>query len=102
MLSHLGDTQSNLKETIGRLFFLFYLGNAMFIINVSQSTFPLPVAFDACQVLICGELTLQLQLQRPPIFTVMPLGFLEGFQTNLKPEIKLQQDLNHYSFGGPP
>jgi hypothetical protein len=25
-----------------------------------------------------------------------------GCQMNLKPEIKLQQDLNHYSFGGPP
>jgi hypothetical protein len=32
----------------------------------------------------------------------MPLGFIEGYQMNLKPETKLQQDLNHYSFGGPP
>jgi hypothetical protein len=37
-----------------------------------------------------------------PMLTLMPLGFLEGCQMNLKPEIKLQQDLNQYSFGGPP
>jgi hypothetical protein len=35
----------------------------MLIINVTQSTFPLTVEFDACQVLSCGDLTSQLQLQ---------------------------------------
>jgi hypothetical protein len=37
-----------------------------------------------------------------PMFTLMPLGFLGLCQMKLKPEIKLQQDLNQYSFGGPP
>jgi hypothetical protein len=55
--------QSNLKKTIVKLFFLFHLGNSMFIINVTQSTFPLPVEFDACQILPCGGLKSQLQLQ---------------------------------------
>jgi hypothetical protein len=35
----------------------------MLIINVTQSTFPLTVEFDACQILHCGELISQLQLQ---------------------------------------
>jgi hypothetical protein len=35
----------------------------MFIINATQSTFSLAVEFDACQILPCGELTSQLQLQ---------------------------------------
>jgi hypothetical protein len=35
----------------------------MFIINVTKSTLPLTVEFDACQILPCGELTSQLQLQ---------------------------------------
>jgi hypothetical protein len=43
--------------------FLFHLGNAMFIINVTQSTFPLTVGFGACQILPCGDLMSQLQLQ---------------------------------------
>jgi hypothetical protein len=30
------------------------------------------------------------------------IGVPRGCQTNLKPKIKLQQDLNQYSFGGPP
>jgi hypothetical protein len=55
--------QSNLKKTIVKLFFLFHLGNGMFIINVTQSTFPLTVEFNACQVLPCGSLMSQLQLQ---------------------------------------
>jgi hypothetical protein len=46
-----------------KLFFLFHLENAVFIINVPWSTFPLIVEFDACQILPCGELTSQLQLQ---------------------------------------
>jgi hypothetical protein len=29
----------------------------MFIINVNQSTFPLTVEFNTCQILPCGELT---------------------------------------------
>jgi hypothetical protein len=41
--------QSNLKKTIVKLFFLFYLRNCMFIIN---ATFPLTVEFDACQILV--------------------------------------------------
>jgi hypothetical protein len=35
----------------------------MLIINVTQSTFPLIVEFDACQILPCGGLMSQLQLQ---------------------------------------
>jgi hypothetical protein len=35
----------------------------MLIINVTQSTFPLTVEFDACQILHCGGLMSQLQLQ---------------------------------------
>jgi hypothetical protein len=35
----------------------------MLIINVTQSTFPLIVEFDACQILPCGDLMSQLQLQ---------------------------------------
>jgi hypothetical protein len=35
----------------------------MLIINVTQSTFPLTVEFDACQILPCGGLRSQLQLQ---------------------------------------
>jgi hypothetical protein len=54
---------SNLKKTTVKIFFLFHLGNGMFIINVTQSTFPLTVEFDACQILPCGDLTSQLQLQ---------------------------------------
>jgi hypothetical protein len=41
--------KSNLKKTIGKLFFLFHLGNSMFIIKVTQSTFPLTIEFDACR-----------------------------------------------------
>jgi hypothetical protein len=55
--------QSKLKQTIVKLFFLFHLGNGMFIINVTQSTFPLIVEFDACQIFPCEDLTSQLQLQ---------------------------------------
>jgi hypothetical protein len=35
----------------------------MLIINVTQSTCPLTVEFDACQILPCGGLMSQLQLQ---------------------------------------
>jgi hypothetical protein len=35
----------------------------MLIINVTQSTFPLTVEFDACLILPCGGLMSQLQLQ---------------------------------------
>jgi hypothetical protein len=35
----------------------------MFIINVTQSTFPLAVELDACQILPCGELMSELKLQ---------------------------------------
>jgi hypothetical protein len=35
--------QSNLKKTIVKLLFLFHLGNGMFVINITQSTFPLAV-----------------------------------------------------------
>jgi hypothetical protein len=55
--------QSNLKKTIVKLFFLFHLGNGMFIINVTQRTFPLTVEFNACQILPGRDLTSQLQLQ---------------------------------------
>jgi hypothetical protein len=55
--------QSDLKKTRVKLFFPFHRGNGMFIINVTQSTFPLTVEFDACQILPCGELMSQLQLQ---------------------------------------
>jgi hypothetical protein len=40
--------QSDFKKTIVKIFFLFHLGNGVFIINVTQSTFPLIVEFDAC------------------------------------------------------
>jgi hypothetical protein len=64
ILSHPRRHHSNLKETTVKLFFLFHLGNGMFIINVTQSTFSLTVEFDACQILLpCGDLTSQLQLQ---------------------------------------
>jgi hypothetical protein len=39
------------------------LGNGIFIINVTQSTFPLTVEFDACQILPSGDPMSQLQLQ---------------------------------------
>jgi hypothetical protein len=54
--------QSDFKKTIVKIFFPFHLGNGMLIINVTQSTFPLPVEFDACQILPCGGLMSQLQL----------------------------------------
>jgi hypothetical protein len=46
-----------------KIFFPFHLGNGMLIINVTQSTFPLTVEFNACQILPCGSLMSQLQLQ---------------------------------------
>jgi hypothetical protein len=55
--------QSNLKKTIVKLFFLFHLGNGMFIINVTQSTFPLTIESNTYQILPCGDLMSQLQLQ---------------------------------------
>jgi hypothetical protein len=54
--------QSNLKKTVMKLFFLFHLENGMFI-KVIQNTFPLNVEFDVCQILPCGDLMSQLQLQ---------------------------------------
>jgi hypothetical protein len=48
MLSHPGDTRVTFKKTIVKSFFLFHLGNGMFIINVTQSTFSLSVEFNAC------------------------------------------------------
>jgi hypothetical protein len=35
----------------------------MFIVNVTQSTFPLTVEFNGCHILLCGEFTSQFQLQ---------------------------------------
>jgi hypothetical protein len=55
--------QSDFKNTVVKIFFLFYLGNGMLIINVIQSTFPLLVEFDVCQVPPFGDLMSQLQLQ---------------------------------------
>jgi hypothetical protein len=55
--------QSDFKKTIVKIFFPFHLGNSMIIINVTQSTFLLIVEFDTCQILPCGGLMSQLQLQ---------------------------------------
>jgi hypothetical protein len=55
--------QSDFIKTIVKIFFPFHLGNGMLIINVTQSIFPLTVEFNACQILHCGSLMSQLQLQ---------------------------------------
>jgi hypothetical protein len=55
--------QSDFKKTIVKIFFPFYLGNGVLIINVTQSTFPLTVEIDAYHILPCGDLTSQWQLQ---------------------------------------
>jgi hypothetical protein len=55
--------QSDFKKTIVKILFLFHLGNVMLVINVTQSTFPLIVEFNVCQVLPFRNLTSQLQLQ---------------------------------------
>jgi hypothetical protein len=39
-----------------KIFFLFHLGNGMFLIIVTQSAFPLTAEFNACQNLLCGDL----------------------------------------------
>jgi hypothetical protein len=46
----------------------------MLIINVTQSTFPLIVEFNACQVLLCGDFMSQLQLQRYFLYMCPMLG----------------------------
>jgi hypothetical protein len=51
-----GQHQSDFKKTVVKIFFLFHLGNGMLIINVTQSTFPLIVESNACQILLCGGL----------------------------------------------
>jgi hypothetical protein len=55
--------QSDFKKTIVKIFFPFHLGNGMLIINITQSTFPLIVEFDICQIFPYGDLMSQLQLQ---------------------------------------
>jgi hypothetical protein len=57
-----------------KIFFLFHLGNDMLIINVTQSTFPIIVEFDACQVLPCRDLTSQLPLQGYSLYRCPILG----------------------------
>jgi hypothetical protein len=52
--------QSDFKKTVVKMFFLFRLGNGMLIIIVTQSTFPLIVEFNACQVFPCRDLKSQL------------------------------------------
>jgi hypothetical protein len=54
--------QNDHKKIKMKRFFLFHLGN-VFIISVTQSTFPLTVEFDVCQIFPCWDLTSQLQLQ---------------------------------------
>jgi hypothetical protein len=84
MHSHPGNTKVTLKKTIVKIFFLFHLGNGMLIINVTQSTFSLIVEFNACQVLPCGDLTSQLQLQDTPFICVPsrdPQGSLVSVQS---------------------
>jgi hypothetical protein len=56
--------QSDFKKTVAKIFFPFHLGNVMLIFSVTHSIFPLTVEFDACQLLPCGGLMSQLQLQR--------------------------------------
>jgi hypothetical protein len=74
MLSHPGHTRVTLKKTVVKLFFLFHLGNGMFIINITQSTFPLTVEFNACQILPCRGLMSQLQLQEYSFYICPILG----------------------------
>jgi hypothetical protein len=57
-----------------KIFFIFHVGNGMVIINVTQSTFPLIVEFDACQILPCRELMSQLQLQGYSLYMCPILG----------------------------
>jgi hypothetical protein len=66
--------QSDFKKTIGKIFFLFHLGNGILIINVTQSTFPLIIEVDACQILPCGGLMSQLQLQGYSFYMCPVLG----------------------------
>jgi hypothetical protein len=61
MLSHPGDSKVILERLVKT--FLFHLGNSMVIIIVTRSIFPLIVVFDVCQILPCGGLMSQLQLQ---------------------------------------
>jgi hypothetical protein len=58
-----GQHQSDFEKIIVKIFFLFHLGSGMLIIIATQSTFPLIVEFNVCQVLPCGDLMSQLQLQ---------------------------------------
>jgi hypothetical protein len=57
-----------------KIFFPFHLGNGMLIINVTQSTFPLTVEFNACQILPCGRLMSQLKLQEYYFYMCPILG----------------------------
>jgi hypothetical protein len=60
------------------------LGNGIFIINVTQSTFPLTVEFDACQVLPCGDFTPNSSSKDTPLICVPsgdPQGSLESVQS---------------------
>jgi hypothetical protein len=54
--------KKDLKKIKVKIFFLFHLGNVMFIVSVTQSTFPFTVEFDVCQIFPCRDLTSQLQL----------------------------------------
>jgi hypothetical protein len=72
------------KKTIVKIFFLFHLGNGMLIINAIQSTFPLIVEFNECQVLPCGDLTSNFNSKDTPFICVPswdPQGSLVSVQS---------------------
>jgi hypothetical protein len=54
--------QSDFKKTIVKIF-SFIWEMVCLLLNVTQSSFPLIVEFDACQVPPCTDLMSQLQLQ---------------------------------------
>jgi hypothetical protein len=82
--------QSDFKKTVVKIFFLFHLGSGMLIINVTKSTFPLIVEFNACQVLPCGDLKSQHQLQGHSLY-MCPI---------LEPTGKLVSDQSGWMWGG--
>jgi hypothetical protein len=76
--------QSDFKKTIVKIFFPFHLGNGMLIMNVTRSTFPLIVEFDIRQILPCGGLMSQLQLQEYSFYMcpiLEPTGKLVSVQS---------------------
>jgi hypothetical protein len=55
--------KSNLKETVIGLLFLFHLGNCLTTISIAQTSSSLAIEFDACILMLCGDLENQCYIQ---------------------------------------